>query len=466
MAKSVEEIRTDITNQYNALVPQLDLSKGSAERDIFVEAPISGVLVPIWKSIEILESVYALFSNADNIPADVLDSLANNNFNVFRTQATPATGVVTFYASAFPETITIPAGTRVQTASNAPKVYYTINGASFTPADAPIYFNATNRRYEFNLSVRSQNIGSGNTTGKGTVTVLTSPINGISGVVNTAALVDGVDAESNSQLVSKIQQANLSRNIDTTSGLNVFFTQFSTNFTIVKYGDTDFKRSKFPGGRDVYFTESTENTQTDTFVVPSANFTGSFVLSQQPALAITSVVGNVSGVLPTALYTLTNDTGLLSGSIKAKDAITILSPGINDSSLSVSYSYNSFPQSVTDELASPGNDTLNRDVLIRQGNAVPVTVTLKVRLGVGVNVSSVSNDINAAVATYVDSLKLGEKIIRNTILNACQVSGVLAIDYTSFKIDAPGGVVDGNGDITLTKAQYATFATVDVSELI
>jgi uncharacterized phage protein gp47/JayE len=466
MAKTVEEVRSEMIAQLNRLLPTLDLSVGSPERDIFIEAPLAGAIYPMWKQIGLLESIFSLFSNPDSIPTAIVDKIAADNYNVRRTPASPAFGTATFYATAFNETITIPAGTTIQTASSTPKVFTTISSAVFNPQDAALYFNSINSRYEFKVAIKSQNTGSGTGVSRNTLTVLTSPIPGITGVTNDSGIDDGFDAETNSQVVAKIQQANISRSIDTNAGLNIFLSKFSNDYRIIRYGDKDFKRSKFPGGVDVYFANITPESATETFVVPNQGFTGGFIFSNQPVLSINVVTGSTSGLIPEEIYNFVKDKGLLSNSTRSKDAIVFKSPGINDSTVTVTYTYNSFPSIIEAELALPSNDTFNRDILARQATEVLITVEVGVRLQVGAEIEFVQNAIITNLSAYINGLALGQSVLKSDVLSLLRVDGVAAIDFNTFKMKSSGGgSVNSLGDIEIANYEFPVFSDAVITPI-
>lgn len=466
MARTSEEVRADMLSQLGRLLPTLDLSVGSTERDLFIEAPLAGAISPMWKQIEVLESVFSLFTSPGNIPTAIVDRIALDNYNITRTPASAAFGTATFYATAFNESITIPAGTTIQTSSSSPKVYATLSSAVFNPQDAAVYFNAITSRYEFKVAVRSQQIGAGTGVSRNTLTVITSPISGISGVTNESGIDDGFDAETNDQVVFKIQQANISRSIDTNAGLNVFLSQFSNDYRIIRYGDAEFKRSKFPGGVDVYFANNTPDVGSDNFVVPTTNFVGGFVLTNQPVTEISLVVGNVTGTIPADRYTLVKDTGILSNSTRSKDAIVFGAPGLTDTSITVTYTYNSFPASVQSEIELPANDSFNRDMLMRQATEVLITVTVSLRLQGNAEIELVQNAITTNLSTYINELLLGQSVIKGDILNLLRVEGVAAIDFNSFVMTPTGGgTVSTAGDIEIANNEFAVFNDVVITQI-
>ena len=466
MAKTVEEVRSEMIGQLQRLLPTLDLSVGSPERDIFIEAPLAGAIYPMWKQIGVLEAIFSLFSNPDSIPTAVVDKIAADNYNITRTPASAAFGTATLYATAFNETIAIPAGTTIQTASLTPKVFTTISSAVFDPQDAAVYFNSINSRYEFKVAIKSQDTGAGTGVSRNTLTVLTSPVSGITGVTNDSGIDDGFDAETNSQVVAKIQQANIGRSIDTNSGLNIFLSQFSNDYRIIRYGDAEFKRSKFPGGVDVYFANITPETVTETFVVPSQGFTGGFILNNQPVLGINAVTGSTSGAISEELYDLVKDTGLLSNSTRSKDAVVFRSPGINDSTITVTYTYNAFPSTIAGELSLPSNDTFNRDILPRQATEVLITVEVGVRLQVGAEIELVQNAIITNLSAYINGLIMGQSVLKSDVLTLLRVEGVAAIDFNTFKMTSEGGgVVNSVGDIEIANYEFAVFSDAVVTPI-
>lgn len=466
MAKTAEEVRSEMLAQLGRLLPTLDLSVGAPERDIFIEAPLAGAIVPMWKQIEILESVFSLFTSPDSVPTAIVDQIALNNYNVTRTQASAAFGTATFYASAFNEAISISAGTAIQTASSTPRVFVTTSSVVFNPQDAAVYFNSITNRYEFKVAIRSQNVGTGTGVARGALTVIVSPIAGITGVLNESGIDDGFDAETNSQVIAKIKQANISRSIDTNSGLSIFLSQFSNDYKIIRYGDAEFVRSKFPGGVDVYFANIVPETFTETFVVPSANYIGGFILSKQPAIDIDLVVGKNSGSIPADKYTILKDTGVLSNSIKSKDAIVFGAPGITDESVTVTYTYNSFPETVNSQLALPANDSYNRDMLMRQANEVLVSVTVSIRLQVNAEIELVRNAIITGISNYINNLLIGQSVLKSDVLNLLRVEGVAAVDFNSFVMTpSGGGTINSVGDVEIANFEFAVFSEATITPI-
>lgn len=466
MARTTEEVRSDMLSQLSSLLPTLDLSVGSAERDIFIEAPLAGAIVPMWKQLELLEATFSLFTNPDGIPAATVDQIALNNYSITRTPASAAYGTITFYATAFNESISIPSGTSIQTSSSTPRTFVTTNSAVFNPADAAVYFNATAKRYEFKVSVKSQNVGVGTGASKGSITILASPIPGITGVFNADGIDDGFDAETNAQVVSKIKQASISRSIDTNAGLNIFLSQFSNDYKIIRYGDSEFKRSKFPGGVDVYFANIVPETVTESFVVPSAAFVGGFILGNQPVMSIDLVVGKTLGTISESAYTLKQDTGLLNKSVKSNDAIVFGAPGITDQSVTVTYTYNSFPSNVSSQLTLPANDTFNRDMLMRQAAEVLVTVVVSIRLQVNADIDLVRNAIINGLSNYVNSLVIGQSVLKSEVLNLLRVEGVAAIDFNTFSMTTTGGgSINSVGDVAIANFEFAVFSDAQITEI-
>lgn len=467
MAKTISEIRSDLREAYAQLIPTLDLSEGSTETDVFIEAPAIGGFLPIHSQLQLLENQLKIFTQADDLPSDTVDRVALDNYNTGRIPAKSAFGIATYYTASFTSPITIPSGSRLQTVGATPKKYVTVGTAVFSNLDAPTYFNALTNRYEFKVSIQSLNKGTGTGTGKNSITVAVDSIQGINGVTNEDSIPDGIGAETNSELMSRIARQLVGRSINTQSGFEAFLSQFSNDYAIVKYGEPLFKRTNYPAGVDVYFPITSPVSVSQTIVIPDVNYTGSLLLEQQPVMSIDSVTGDVSGALATSLYSLTKDTGLFKGTNKAADAVTILNPGISDNTITVNYIYNSFPESVQAEFDDPANKAFGQNLLARESTQVLIVINIAVKLATGASLVTVQDSIATVSESYILNLGQGGDVIKNDLVAISKVSGVLAIDYNQY-ILAPtgGGEVTPLGDVTINSTEYAVLDSVVATEIV
>ena len=90
MALTVDELKTSLLESYDRLVPELDLSEGSTERDIFIEAPAAGALGPLVGQLNVVEQIQRIYRNADSLPVSLVDEWGVDNFNIERIPAAPS----------------------------------------------------------------------------------------------------------------------------------------------------------------------------------------------------------------------------------------------------------------------------------------------------------------------------------------------------------------------------------------
>jgi len=96
MGKTIDELRLEMLAQYETLVPDLDLTEGSVEREVFIEAPVAGALEPVWTQMDLLERFFDVYKSPENLPYEFVDAFAGN-FKTERANATPGFGIAIFF---------------------------------------------------------------------------------------------------------------------------------------------------------------------------------------------------------------------------------------------------------------------------------------------------------------------------------------------------------------------------------
>lgn len=466
MAKSPESIRTELLTDYQKLLPTLDLSEGSVERDLFIEAPLAGVIAPAWLQLSMLETYFNIHTDPESVPAAFMDQFVQDNYSISRVSPTSSRGVATFFSDSFSESITIPQGIRIQTLGANPIVYVTTASRTFSVVDSVVYFNPFTKRYEFQVTVVASNSGVGFGVGANTLTSVVDNIQGITGVTNRASISDGNPGETNTQYITRAYRTYVGRTIDTNSGLEAFVGSFTNSYKILKFGDAEFVRSNYPSAIDIYFPIETEETATQEFVIPVANFTGSFIFELQPVMSIVSVIGDVSGTLDPSAYFLVTDTGLLSYSTRSSDGITFASPGISDTTVTINYTYNSYLTNFTSQVEQPNIQKYGRDILARRANKVVINVVFDAVLEQGADLITVQLSVESALRTAIDDGDLGELQEKIVLFGIAKVAGVSVIDYSSFTLSSVGGgTVNTQGDVVLTQKDYPEFGTVTITPI-
>ena len=331
--KTPADVRTEIIKKYNDYIPQLDLTEGTPERDIFVEAPLEGFITPLWDY-----SVYVSKLHSPHTYASELDESDVNNyistFQITPTSATYATGVVTFFTYNQPvKDIVIGTGTVVTTLTTPPVEFVTTSTAIIYAEKQITYYNVSTERWEISVSIRAQKSGPEYRAGKNSIIRITSLLNGIDGCINTETILGGAEAETVESKLRKVIQKFQGRDIASTSGMESFIKNISSTANVVWASDPLMLRDGGLGGAvDFYFidenivstSESITITTTGLETPVNVNYTSTTItLYNQPVRSISSVIRN-DEILESNKYSLTKDSGLLKKSTRSSDKIELV----------------------------------------------------------------------------------------------------------------------------------------------
>lgn len=475
--KSIEDIRTDLVTQYNELIPQLDLTEGTPERDIFIEAQISGNLQQSWDTLEYTQKLHAPLVYYEDLDEDDIDNYCST-FNVIQTPATYSTGEVTFYATSEPTNdIEISDGTMVSTVSTTPIEFEVVGSYTIYVDTIDAYFNATTERWEITCSVQAVNSGAQYRAASGSVTKIVSNINGIQGCVNDAAISGGEEAESIINRLQRVSDKFQGRDLGPTAGIRSFISVYTRDINIVGANDPLMERDESLGGAiDIYVIGEELETGTDELTITQSglelgvnvNYTSTGVtLENQPVDSITNFLKNGSVVNPT-YYTLEEDTGVLKKSTRGLDKLSLTSTGLismgsfaDGDILKITYLYNSFLQTIEDDLNSTTNHFQNRDYLLREMNAVTVDVSLRFKEVDGQDFDTVSASAQDAAVAFIDAIKTAGSVELADVVGVVKnTTGVDNIDLTTATITpSGGGTLTAQGDILLDNNEYPVAGT-------
>jgi len=480
ISKTASDIRSEIINSLITLLPNLDLTVGSPERDMFIEAPITGQLLNLWGKIIYAAKLHAPHTYQSDIEdVDLINYMSN--YGISQYAATYTTGVVTFYSNSVPsQDISIPDGTIVRTQDAVP-IEFSVQGdyiMYFSIISS--YFNANTQRYEVNCGVRALNSGSQYKAGINTVVDLTTSISGISGVTNSTALTGGTNQESVTDALSRVINTFQGRGLGPTQGLINFILPYVEAVNVVGANDPEMLRDEGLGGMiDFYVIGEDLITATDTVTITSTGLetgtnvkytsTGIILLSQPVRDVLSVVINNV--VISPNYYALTKDTGLLAKSTQSSDMITITSTGIangtwfkaNDA-VEISYQYNNLLYTIETDLNSLENHYQNRDYLLREMTEVTITVYMRLKETAGQDFTSVATDVNLEISTFINSIKNGGSLeLADVVGVAKAITTVDNIDLTTVSMTPiGGGVKTAQGDILFNKNEYPIAGTVTI----
>lgn len=475
--KSIEDIRSELVSQYNELIPQLDLTEGTPERDIFVEAQISGNLQQIWDGIEYTQKLHAPLVYYDDLDEDDIDNYCAT-FNVLQTPATYSTGEITFYTTSEPSNdINISDGTIVSTVSTTPIEFEVIGNYTIYEANKDAYYNATTGRWEITCSVQAVNPGTQYRAASGAVTKLVSNVNDIEGVINTSAISGGEEAESIINRLQRVSDKFQGRDLGPTAGIRSFISVYTRDINIVGANNPLMERDEALGGAvDIYVIGEELTTGTDEVTISQAGLdlgvnvdytSSSITLTNQPVNSITNFLKNGSVIDPT-YYTLEKDTGVLKKSTRSLDKLTLTSTGLvnigyfaaNDT-LRITYLYNNFLTTIENDLNSTTNHFQDRDYLLREMNGVTVDVSLRFKEVDGQDFDTVSAGAQDAAVAFIDGIKTAGSVELADVVGVVKnYTGVDNIDLTTATITpSGGGTLTAQGDIILDNNEYPVAGT-------
>ena len=471
ISKTLTELRNDITTELNNKLPNLDLTPGSPEADLFVEAPISGQLITLWNNL-----IYsAKMSSPLVYYNDLLDVDIENyclNFNIIRRAGSYSTGTVTFYTTSEPtQDIVIPSGTKIVTAGSPSIEFITTVSYTILYVERSNYYNATLGRWSIDASVRASLLGPDYKAGTNTVTIISTSIPGIQSVTNSAIITGGTTAETNISMLRRVIETFQGRGLSSTQGLTSFLKNYTPYINVVNARNSVMVRDEGLGGMiDIYIIGSTTTTVTDTLAITSTGLTdvtskytsNSVTLTYQPVIALTSLyIDDV--IVPSTYYTLTADTGILKGSTLGYDKLTLTSTGLinrgffaDGDAIDITYSYNSLLHTITTALDSSVNAYMNRDYLLRQMTAVTVAVYMRLRETDGNDFDTLKPTWELLISDFITSIK-------NTgNLEIADVVGIVKVQPTVDNIDLTtvaftntgGGTKTAQGDIVFGNNEY------------
>jgi hypothetical protein len=459
----------------------IDLTEGTPERDIFVEAPVTGQLLDIWTALEYLFKLQAPFIYSDELLVGDLDIFCRNN-GVNEIPATYSNGQVLFY------TYTEPAKDIIITSSNSCATSdgknYTVSGYyTISYLNRATYYNAINRRWEITVNVIAQTPGTAGTTAALTINKVNGSIAGIEGVTNLSAITGGTDVGTIQERLALVKRNFKGRNLATTEGIKLFVDNYSKNSAIIGTNDPLMLRTNnLGGGIDIYIRDEIMEGAVDTVTFTSTGLntltdpvytTTSIKFIYQPVHTISTVSKN--GItLNTTYYTLTKDIGLLYKSTSALDKLILTSAGLANIGyfaagdvVVINYNYNVLLHTIQNELNAPINLYDNRSFLLREQSFFTVDTYMKVKLYTGYTIANVISSASLKISDYISANTTSLIEFADIVSIIKNIAGVDNIDLPTGTITASDGrTKTASGDIPVGSNEYAKAGIMNLVEWI
>lgn len=473
--KTREEIRQDLLTALNNMLPDLDLTEGTPERDMFIESQISGSLSNIWDGINYVGKVSAPLTYYLELEDVDIDRFCAT-FGVTARPATRATGVVTFYTSTEPvSTIYINDGTIVNT-GGANAVEFSVDGDYTIPYSIRnSYYNAIEERWEIDCNVKAINAGPDYKAGTGTVTRLQTAITGIDGVVNAAPITGGTNTETVASRMTRVVNKFQGRDLGPTAGIQNFVGVYASAVNIVGANDPLMERDEGIGGAiDIYIIGKDLASTTDEIIITSSGLeTGtnvlytptSIIMLKQPVSNTISVVINDIPLTPVLDYSLVADTGMLSNSTAGSDMVVFTSSGylVDGDIVELSYNYNSLLETIETALNATTNHFHNRDYLLRSMTEVTIGVYLKIKEVAGQDFTAVAAVVQLLISDFINKiLNTGIVELADIVGIAKNYTGVDNIQLTTAALTATGGGTIIGTDVLIEKNQYPVAGVINI----
>ena len=466
MARTFSEIVQDMISFITTQIPGVSTLSGTVVRNAVIDAPANEMSL-IYEEIDNTKKLRSL-RYADEISVEDLNSIGAN-YSLTRLPGSFSSGIITFRVLNFTTSesdIVIPSGTLVQTESTidlSAIIFQTTTTVTLLSASAGSYFNTDTGFYEISVPIQCLSEGMIGNVAPGSISILTTPIERIYSVFNSYSTVGGNDIETNTDFANRILERLRGNNVGTKAGLKSLAQNFSTavvDVSVVGPNDVEMIRNEYGGSVDVYILGDTLSTITETRV-----YTGTisdFILFNQPIVDVLSVSGTYLGgsyVFDRDVdYSVVIDSNsLLWGSVEAESKVVWLGVKVPDigTSFQIEYTYNKLISDLQNEYNLDEKNILGSDILVRKAVEKLVNISAQITLLSGFNSSDVITNCVAAVSTFVNSLRLGQRLNQSDIIGTIEsVSGVDSVNISTL---VP------TSDISAQKLEYIRINTIVIT---
>lgn len=407
--KNFSQVTLEMETNLNALQPNADAKTGSVARNSFIDVPGRQV-TDLFGSAERIAAILSLL-NVDRFTDQELDDFAFN-FNESRLASTISTGFAQFNATAIiTEPILVPSQSRITTlatSTQAPISFRTTADATLFPGETSVL-----------VPIQAELSGSVGNVGSNTITIITSPILGISNVTNPNVTAGGRDQESNADFADRLRATFLADDRTTFRGIRREALAFDNviDALVVGAGDPLLVREGGLGGKvDVYVQAEAGLDRAVTTPEDSIFAAGvDIVLLNQPVLGITQVTVNGT---PSTDFGLVKDTGNLADSTRSSDAVRMAPEPTPGDTIGITYTFNGLLNDIQDDLDAEDSAIPARDLLARSGSRVFIDVTTSVVIETGSVLKDVQATVVNNVTTLINNKKLGAEITYAEIFDA------------------------------------------------
>ena len=467
MLKTSEEIQESLKQNIAYENPKIDLASGNVARDVGVDA-FSAELAALYTEQDRVRRLFLLDASAfSDSEADMLAS----SYNLYRLQATYATGTVIFGSTDRPEsgsTYVIPAGTVVTTSgqTQTAQTYITLTTAYITSATVQ---NPVTGYYEVSADVKAQVSGKEGNVGQGTINQITSTVNNVAVCYNPDAITNGTDKETTAELIERIRLKARGAIYGTVASyLSKVYEDPRVLDAVVVDPDNEFS-VRGPGTVDIYVLGN-ESASTAQYVSDTSQKT--VQLSMTPIKhdslkPVTVILDNGTVLSENEAFSIySDDSSEYAFSSKAKDRLVWTDQAYDEyirtaQSYTINYSYNRL---ITDLQATFDSDDyriLTSDVLLRDTHEIQVEIEFYMITLPNYDFQTVKTQVINNIETFVNSFTLNMPLRQSDIIGI--VENTEGVDYMKFPM-VKFCVLNGEGvaDIEASPLSYIRISTENI----
>jgi len=482
MIKAFIDVYNDIKTEILAKNPNLVLQPGSAINDIFInpesielskQTIIEDYVSRLQSLDEILASLndqiylalvaYSYGRTVDDITADLKTAINNHasNYDITKKPSTYASGIVYFGRDTI---LTISDGDKTVLRGT---IVQAINGQQYqTTSDVIMYWSLGSTYFDPDLllyvipvPVQALTIGSAGNQIAQSINKIVSSVNGFIVVINKDEFSNGVDEETDEDLIGRIKLVYTGNNLGSRDGYKKLILEKTpiTDVYVAYAGDPFMIRDLGYGGAiDIYILENNiiQTGETVSIVETYHN------LIKQPVDSLVSITGHGG-----ATYALEpNNIEIYEGSILANARIHWLTAPTTP--YVITYNYNANVETVQNLVEQDVNRILagkDKLVLIKQSIKVPIDISFLLSVFSGYTKSTVIDNIRTALTNYINVLKLGAKLEQSDVISkVTTIAGVdkVTLPMTKFNRTILTGVVD---TINVEGREYIRLQNLNIS---
>lgn len=433
MARSVEQIESDLSKSINSLDSSYDTVQGPI-KDVFT-IPLSGIIARSEREAEELRLLFSMQFSESATEVEIRNAL--NNYGSRPSSGTKSTHNQHFLRFTRPkEDIIVPAGSLVSN-NTANLVYRTIRDVTMFASQADTYYNPVRKAYEIVVQVEADGIGSEYALPANRIQTILKPIRGIDATENREKSSQGLPPETIKQQAARLQTRLTGLNLNTQGGIPARITEVMAGVVslakVITPAMPEFKRIQTKPSVDVYVYGTIEQVTTNNIIAVDGQT--EIVLPKQPVMNISKVVANNTTPLS---FDFVKDTSNETGySVKSNDYITVPSLSAGDV-IEVTYTYNKALEDTRNLVFNDAAESLfNTDYLIREFLKVSPIISLELKVLSSYIFDNVSNEIRDYIKKLLNSPTLVSKMAPNDFKQKItdNISGIQSLRILKFRRD-------------------------------